>query len=264
MKRRALLLALLAAPVLPVASLAHDFWIEPSTFRPLVPSAVEIGLRVGEHFQGDPVARAPERIAQFGLITSSGESPVDGREGGDPAGLARITKPGLQIIAYRSNNARLDLEASKFEQYLKEEGLEEIIADRVRRGESQKPSREVYSRSVKSLLCAGDCAKEKDRAIGLTLELVSERNPYAAKPGEEMPFRLLWNGKPLEGALVVALPRDTPQERLSARADASGRVVFRLPRRGVWLVKAVHMTRAREGGDVDWESLWASLTFHLP
>jgi len=264
MRRRATRLALLSALLSPLPARAHDFWIEPSTFQPAVGSSVGIYLRVGEHFQGDPVARAEKRIVRFVLVSSSGVSPVGGREESEPAGLARVNEPGLHIVAYRSNNARVDLEPEKFEQYLKEEGLESIIAERARRIESQKPSREAYSRSVKSLLCAGDCARGGDRAVGLALELVSENNPYAARAGEKMPFLLLWNGKPLEGALVVALSKGSPEKKLSARTDASGRVTFRLPRGGIWLVKTVHMTRAPAGEDVDWESLWASLTFELP
>lgn len=263
MRRRATRLALLAALLSPLPARAHDFWIEPSIFQPPVGSSVGIHLRVGEHFQGDPVARAEKRIVRFVFVTSSGESPVLGAEGSEPAGTARVAQPGVHIVAYRSNNARVDLEPEKFEQYLKEEGLESIIAERARRSESQKPSREAYSRSVKSLLCAGDCANGGDRAVGLALELVSENNPYAARAGEKMPFLLLWNGKPLEGALVVALSKGGLEKKLSARTDASGRVTFRLPRGGIWLVKTVHMTRAPAGGDVDWESLWASLTFEL-
>jgi uncharacterized GH25 family protein len=263
MRRRVTRLTLLAALFSPLPACAHDFWIEPSLFQPPVGSPVGIHLRVGEHFQGDPVARAEKHIVRFVLVTSSGESPVLGAEGSEPAGIARVAQPGVHIVAYRSNNARVDLEPEKFEQYLKEEGLESVIAERARRSESQKPSREAYSRSVKSLLCAGDCAMGADRAVGLALELVSENNPYAARAGEKMPFRLLWNGKPLEGALVVALSKGSPETKLSARTDASGRVTFRLPRGGIWLVKTVHMTRAPAGGDVDWESLWASLTFEL-
>jgi len=263
MRRRAAALALLAI-LSPCFSLAHDFWIEPSTFRPAVGSQVEIHFRVGEGFRGDPVARSQERIVRFVHLSASGASPVPGVDGGEPAGAVRVTEPGLQIVGYRSNNARVDLAAEKFEEYLKEEGLEHAISYRAAKGETAKPSRENYSRSIKSLLCAGSCASGKDRALGFTLELVSEKNPYSAKPGDELPLRLLFEGKPLEGVLVVALPKERPEKKLSARSDVAGRVVFRLPQEGPWLVKAVHMTRAPEGGEVDWESVWASLTFELP
>jgi uncharacterized GH25 family protein len=52
-----------------------------------------------------------------------------------------------------------------------------------------------------------------------------------------------------------------PGQKLSARTDAEGRVRFRLPQGGMWLVKSVHMI---PGAKADWESYWASLTFELP
>lgn len=249
-----------AAPLL-----AHDFWIEPSTFHPEVGATVGIALRVGENFHGDPVPRMPGRIRRFVLVSPSGETPVEGVDSQDPAGVARISGPGVQVVGYRSNPSRVDLEAEKFEQYLKEEGLEAIVAERARRGESAKPSREIYSRCAKALLAAGPGAKGgQDRELGFTLELVAEKNPYASRAGAPFPVRLTYRGAPLPGALVVALNRDAPEKRLSARTDGEGRVSLALARSGAWLVKAVHMVPAPADSGADWESLWASLTFEVP
>ena len=245
--------------------LAHDFWIEPSTFRPEVGATVGIALRVGEGFRGDPVPRTPARIERFVLVSPSREAPIEGASAAsDPAGVARISEPGVQVVGYRSNASRVDLEAAKFEQYLKEEGLEAIVAERARRGESAKPSREIYSRCAKSLLAAGAGSKAgHDRELGFTLELVPEKNPYADRSGGTLPVRLRHRGKPLAGALVVALQREAPEKRLSARTDEEGRVTFALAP-GAWLVKAVHMVPAPADSGADWESLWASLTFEVP
>ena len=56
--------ALLAAPLA-----AHDFWIEPSSFRPEVGSVVGIQLVVGQKFRGEPLPRNPALIAKFVLIS---------------------------------------------------------------------------------------------------------------------------------------------------------------------------------------------------
>ena len=57
--------------------------------------------------------------------------------------------------------------------------------------------------------------------------------------------------------------RLNPSEKLTARTDNDGRVRFRLPPGGMWLVKAVHMVPAPAGANADWASFWASLTFEL-
>lgn len=244
-------------------AIAHDFWIEPSTFRPAVGATVAVALRVGEEFRGDPVGRSAERIVKFVMRTPSGETAIPGEEGADPAGAARVGVAGLHVVGYRSNNARVELPADKFEQYLREEGLEKAIALRARRGESAKPSKERYSRCAKSLLSVGDSGAGRDVPLGFTLEIVSEANPYRARAGEKLPFRVLLRDKPAAGILVIALPRDAPASKLSGRTDSRGRVSLRLPTPGVWLLKAVHI-EPLSGEDVDWESLWASSTFELP
>ena len=104
---------------------------------------------------------------------------------------------------------------------------------------------------------------QSDRMIGLPLELVAERNPYALGPREELPVRLLYQNQPLAGALVVAVNRLNPGQILKARSDAEGRVKFVLPVSGLWLIKAVHMIPAPDQTKADWASVWASLTFEL-
>ena len=253
-----------AALLLAAPARAHDFWIEPGSFRPAVGSSVAVRLVVGTKFRGEALPRNPASIAQFVLVSDAGLTPVLGRPGDEPAGIVRIEGPGLQVIGYHSLNSQVSLEPAKFEDYLREEGLERVIEARARRGESQKPSREVFSRCAKALLFAGDFGKAShDRVLSFTLELIAEKNPYAMKGGDELPVRIFYEGKPLAGALVAALSYDEPDRKLSRRSDANGRVRFRIPKEGVWLVKAVHMVPAAPGLDADWESLWASLTFEI-
>ncbi len=259
-----------AAPVLVVAlasarsATAHDFWIEPSTFRPAVGSELAVALRVGEHFRGEPVPRADPRIVRFILASLAGEQPIGGLPGTDPAGFVRIDRPGLFVVGYRSHRSRVTLEAEKFEKYLAEEGLDRILEARRGPGEQGKPGREVYSRCAKAILIAGGRGRPFDRTLGFTLELLLEKAPAAWRPGAEIRFRILHEGRALPGALVKAICRDEADKTLSARSSPDGRFAFRLGRKGVWLVKAVHMVPAPKDADADWESLWASLTFELP
>src|SRR5262249_42062244 len=152
----------------------------------------------------------------------------------------------------------------KFSQYLKEEGLDGIAEARARRGQTGG-AREIFSRCAKSLISSGPAAKTAgDRSLGFTLELLAERNPYGMSAGQELPVRVTYEGRPLVGALVVAMNRVNPMDKLTARSDRDGRVRFRLSRDGRWLIKAVHMIEAPADSGADWASYWASLTFELP
>jgi len=243
---------LLVAPV----ALAHDFWIEPSTFRPSVGEMIKIGLRVGQDWNGDPVARDSTQIDKFIVRDNAGERAIAGFEGHDPAGLLRVEKAGGAIVGYRSTTKFLELPPEKFEQYLRDEGLERIIDARAKRGESKKPSREIYSRCVKSLLIAGDGPTKFDKPLRFRYEIV----PVTMTAGA-IDVRVLYESKPLAGALVVAMHRDDPLLRIRVRSDAKGRASFQLPKRGVWMIKSVQMIAAPASSGADWESLWASLTF---
>ena len=263
--RRAASIGLLTIALAQVPLGAHDMWIEPTTFVPGQGQIVGVRLRVGQDLLGDPIPRDPALINQFVVEDAKGRRPVIGRDGSDPAGLLRVAGPGLLVVGYRSNPTAIEIEAAKFNQYLKEEGLESVAAARAQRSQTGSSARELFARCAKALVFAGpsDAAQDRDRSLGLPLELVAERNPYALASGEALPVRLTYDSRPLAGALVVAINRANPTEKLTARTDRDGRVQLRLGRDGMWLIKSVHMVPAAAGAEADWASFWASLTFEL-
>ena len=243
---------------------AHDFWVEPTAFVTAAGKVVALRLRVGQDLLGDPVPRDRSAIDQFIVVENETPREVPGREGGDPAGLLRVDSRGLLVVGYRSRPQTVVLPADKFNQYLKEEGLETIARERAKRNQAAAEGRELFSRAAKSLVLSGTAERsQRDRALGFRLELIAEHNPYTLTANGELPIRLLYERQPLPGALVVAINKSDPTARLTARSDAQGRVRFQFPKSGMWLIKAVHMVDAPAGSGADWESIWASLTFEL-
>jgi uncharacterized GH25 family protein len=241
---------------------AHDLWIEPTTFSPEPGQIIGVRLRVGQDLLGDPVPRDPALVKQFVFEDVGGRKPLVGREGADPAGFLRVAGPGLLVIGYLSNPSAIELAAEKFNQYLRDEGLDAVAALRARRMQTGDTAHELFSRCAKSLVLSGSPSRaQADRLLGFTLELVAERNPYAIRAGEDLPVRLTYEKRALAGALVVAMNRLNPSEKQAARTDIDGRVRFRLLQGGMWLVKAVHMVPVPAGGNAEWASFWASLTF---
>lgn len=269
-KRSSIALAALLVIGLAPALTAHDFWLQPSTFAPEVNSALRVQFRVGDHFTGEPLGRNDTKIERFVAIAPDGtERPIVGRHGMDPAGIVRVDAPGVWILAYRGKPSTVTLAAPAFESYLKEEGLEHISRERARLGEDARAGREHFSRAVKSLVVAGSsngAPSGYDRAVGLTLEIVPEANPFEAGR-TELPVRLVFEKAPLEGALIVAMRKATPDGKAeivsTVRSDAEGRATVAAGP-GLWLIKAVHMARAADGAAVDWESTWTSMTFEVP
>ena len=135
---------------------AHDLWIEASAFRPDPGRVVGLHLLVGQDFLGDPIPRDPALIEQFVAITPDATVPIVGQDGADPAGLLRQTTPALVVIAYRSRSTAITLPPEKFNQYLRDEGLDDVAPrSSARIVRIDAPARELFARCAKALLQAG-------------------------------------------------------------------------------------------------------------
>ena len=99
-------IAIIALAALAPLARAHDFWIEPSTFRPAVGQMVSTTLRVGQEFVGDPIPRSAQFIDSFVVRDGSNEREVIGFENRDPAGYLRIEQPGLRSSAIAAKRTR--------------------------------------------------------------------------------------------------------------------------------------------------------------
>jgi uncharacterized GH25 family protein len=248
---------------------AHEFWMQPDHFSPPLGTPVQLSLHVGEHFQGHAVevstalVRSLHKHTRIGVTDLLGSLPVD-------AGTGAITvtfkQPGAQLLALDTHPTTIELGSDKFEAYLREEGLESIIKVREARGQSAIPGRERYRRHVKALVRAGG---HSDAAwavrTGQVLEIAPVTDPHALPRSGDLGFQVLFEGRPLAGALVKAWHVHNEQVAvLRVRSDASGRVVFSVPWTGRWMVSLVHMVPATDAAGVDWDSHWGNLTFEVP
>ena len=213
------------------AASAHDFWIEPSTFRPQTGQVFTVGLRVGQNFVGDEVPVSSSLIQSFVIREAAIEH--------DISGYARLYRPGVAIIGYQSKPFPLELTREKYAEFLTQEGFAEVRA--------AGPRKEQFSRFAKAVVGSGGDAAVLSKPFGWRFEIVPESNPLDASP---LRVRILLDKKPMRAALVTAMNRS--EVRVTARTGPDGRATLTLPQ-GVWQIKCVALT--------DTESLWASLTF---
>ena len=159
------------------------------------------------------------------------------------------------------NWSYIELAAKKFEDYLREDGMEYIIAERKKLGESQKPGKERYSRFIKSLLQVGDKHDSTyKKKLEMKLEIIPLENPYQKKAGDNIKFQVLFNGKPLADKTVFASNRNSSKQKV--KTDKNGRFSFTIEKEGLWLVHLVYMQRCqKECNEADWESFWGAFSF---
>jgi uncharacterized GH25 family protein len=232
-------LLLLAAP-----AAAHDFWLEPASFRPADSAAIEARFLVGDGGEAEPWDVQWRRIVSlrsFGPIgVVDQQSGVRVSETGVP-GLAtvRFNGEGTHVLAFESSLSESDISAEEFNEYLEHEGLSPALAARRQAGTTGTRGRETYSRRAKALVQVGTRASDQaTRPIGQTLEIVPEINPYAVAGATQMPLRIYFRGQPLAGAQVTLSELGGGAEQ-TARSDADGRVRFALPAAGRWRAATV-------------------------
>jgi len=262
---------------LTLLTVAHEFWLQPQRFFAAIGDVIPVEIMVGEAFQGERSEGKKNRIIQYVHLANGIKEDLAPGITNDHYGAASVTlkTPGTHLITFANTPKFLSMRADSFLLYLKEDGLDNVIAARkqLSQAEGQKRSRELYRRCVKTLIQAGD---KPDGTFatntGMPLEIIPIQNPYMLKPGQTADFQVLFERKPLPMALVRYWNRDAANQlhEEQKRSDAQGRVQFalRAGRNMVSLVQMVPYTGMTQTGmaqpdfpQADWISYWGSLTF---
>ncbi len=258
-------LGLVAAPVL-----AHDFWLQPQRFQ-VAPNAP-----LGATFQvGHGALRERwnnnDRIVMLADFFAGRRTDrrSDLRSGGDADFVTRFALPGLHVLGMQSNYAFSQLPAIRFNDYAKVEGLVLIIAARQRLGKTGAPGLERYSRRAKALIQVGaQTAVNRHfatRPIGLKLEIVPDRNPYALDASRMLPVHVLYNGRRLANATVkLTNLADDAKPVAVMITNRAGQARFRIPASGNWLLNTVWAEPVVGDSRADFDTTFSSLTFGYP
>lgn len=244
---------------------AHEYWFEPETFFPKQGEKIAVHLYVGDGLVKDREERPfkVEKTPLFKLFSVDKTSDLKSMmtEDAMPIYTFSADEAGNYLLAMERNWSYIKLEAKKFEDYLREDGIEFIIAERAKLGETNKEGSERYSRYLKSLLQVGD--RQNDvykKSLGMKLEIMPLENPYSKKVGDKVKFQILFDGKPLADRTVFADNRNSTTQKM--KTDKNGKVTVKLDHSGLWLVRLVNMRRCPANcGEAVWESFWGAITF---
>jgi len=246
-------------------ALAHEYWFEPETFFPAPNEKTVVRLYVGDGLTKDREER-PFQLAKTTMFQIfSMNQPLDLKSSLTDEALPiynfSADKSGNYLLAMERNWSYIKLEPQKFEDYLREDGMEYISAERAKLGETAKEGRERYSRFIKSLLQVGDQRdKTYKKPVGLKLEITPLENPYSKKIGDQLKFQVLFDGKPLADRTIFADNRSSQTQQM--KTDKNGKITVKLDQSGLWLVRLVTMRRCQSDcGEADWGSFWGAFSF---
>lgn len=253
--------------LLPAAAQAHEFWMRPDRFQLDAGATARLSLRVGENFEGEAVGFAQPLIAGLRHYTAGGHHDLTAQVPATPqATLALQLQPaGSHLLAMDTHPSRNTLEAEKFNDYLREDGLWRVLHAREQAATTMAPGRERYRRNIKTLLQVGGRSDATfAQRTGQRLEIVPLADPYRLAAGQPLAFQVLFDGRPLPQALMKFWLA-TGEQRLvhQVYTDPEGTAAHAL-QPGIWMSSVVHMLAVTDDPELDWESWWGNLTFAVP
>ena len=257
-----------------VAAGAHDFWVQPAEYwlRPKVASSVTLQVGHGPYRQRSPIPIG--RITRFEAIGPDGTA-SDLRGAlhlGSKAddGTLTFAKPGAYVVVLETDNrAQSHLPAIRFNDYLKVEGLTPALEQRERLHQPDRDGSENYSRRAKSIIqvepIEANSPNRVTQPLGLPLEIVPDVNPYAQPQSRTLPVRVIYEGQPLEGALVKLTHLEDDANPVEMHlTDRMGRAIFVMPTQGSWLLNVIWTQPLPRSRETDFETMFSSLSFGFP
>nr|WKN40281.1 DUF4198 domain-containing protein [Tunicatimonas sp. TK19036] len=182
---------------------------------------------------------------------------------------------GTYVAGVSVKPGTIALSADEFNEYLKHDGVLDVLASREKQKQLTQPSRELYAKHVKAIFQVGDELSEhyKD-VLGYPVEFVPQQNPYALHEGDELEVQLLENGKPLANHYVYAgfseaakhshahQEAEHHHDEVQQKTDKKGMVSIKLEHEGQWYLRCIRMVESKSD-TLDYESNWATLTFEV-
>ena len=249
---------------------AHDFWVQPSEYQVMPGHATSVTLLVGHGLDRQRSAIPLRRIMRFEAVGPRGfrmDLQSSLQLGGlQDDGTLLFRQPGTYILVLQTDaRAYSLLPAIRFNDYLRVEGLTPALLFRERTHRTSAEGSETYSRQAKTIIQVGDepyPAPVVTQALGLSLEIVPDVDPYAERCPKSLPLHVLYRGRPLSGALVKLTDLEHDANPIEMHlTDERGRAVFGARERGAWLLNVIWTEVAPESSDADFETTFSSLSF---
>ncbi|MDB5120988.1 MAG: hypothetical protein JWN56_2206 [Sphingobacteriales bacterium] len=262
MKRISLIIIFLISTSL--IAYSQDNFLMPDKFLPAKGDSLKIRLLTAKSLK-DPkeLTYNSAKVSDFWLFDSNKKTDLKSKtsEDASPVLMKKIEEPGLALVGLNSAPTVRSMPKSRFADYLKEQGLDEIS----KQFESNKKPfvKERITWFCKTLVKAEKNSRGIfDEKVGQQLEIVLLQNPYKLKYGDDMTAQVLLEGKQLKNANVevLTLTANGAIFTNSYRTDDDGKVYFKVNRTGTWLIRLIQMSASKDT-TADYESIGASFTF---
>ncbi|MEM9338883.1 MAG: DUF4198 domain-containing protein [Bacteroidota bacterium] len=187
---------------------------------------------------------------------------------------------GTWVAGVSTKPRTFGMSAKSFNDYLKHDGVLDMLTSRETNGTLGDSAIEKYSKHVKIFFQVGDeRTNDYQTELGYPIEFIPLKNPYTIHPDDSLPVKLVFNGQPLANQLVYvgnkAASKHTHNghthshdektdhkhdELRQFRTDEQGLFNVPISSEGIWYIRTIHLVEVEEEG-LTHESNWATITF---
>ena len=245
---------------------SHEFWLEPLQFKIKSGDQLAVSFLVGEQFTGLPWDVTKNGVESIQVFEHGGVKDLKSIIPKSKGAKLRVplSAAGTKVLAMKSQASFIELKADQFNEYLKEDGMEEIYDWRVKNKQENLGAKEFYTRYSKLIVQVDDQLDDTwKKEIGHRLEIIPDQNPGTMKSGDYMGCQILYEGKAVPHTLVKVWGHVGNKIFLqNIYSENDGTIKFPMSASGPWMVSTVKMEKSKNP-DADWESSWASLVFNI-
>jgi uncharacterized GH25 family protein len=235
------------------AAQGHMFWLNVDNEAPKVGKSVTVEIGFGHKYPNIEAVKEENIEKVFALDPKGRELPLEriapGRFGfvpksGGEYGIIAKMKKGFLCITPDGRKM----------------GSKKEIKDAV--------SCMQFAMNAKTMIRVGSKGKKRSLPADLPLEIIPLEDTGKLKVGKELSLRLLFNGKPVQGAKVKAVDAESAKQKEDALSqdivsDDKGIARIKLASGGQWLVSASYETPYPDPQECDKYSYRTSLTFSV-
>jgi len=232
-----ILLSVFLILVVGYTALAHDTWIEKKDGQILV-------LR---GHNGETEAYDPSLVKEARALDAKGQAVETAiTKNKENATLAAKSEPVVVAALYDSGYWLKTTEGWKKTTKREAKGKYNIV---------EALMSKQYCKNV-----LAPCA-ESTKPLGQRFEVVPQKDPTAVKVGEKLPIKVVLDGKPVEGAIILTGGGHGSESKEPLKTDKDGMAQAPIAKAGMQMVKAEHKVPLKDDPDADVLHLASTVTF---
>jgi hypothetical protein len=228
---------------------SQDVWLRPDKYFYEVGDTAHVLFASGEDFIARPFLPTGNEIELLELQSKESTSDVKSLVGTNerqPLNFL-LPKEGYHFLFYKTSRSQ-SMTADEFNEFLKQYGLDEIIADRKTKNELAKSAAIRARNTIQLAFRVGKSEGQGwNQVSGLPIEIIPDKNPQTLKRGDRIEFTIYENGSPAFGVRVKIWNRwDKRTTIQNIYTEKNGTVTTTISNPGDWMVTVVKMVNGKE------------------